>query len=404
MEPAVRDDDRSRHASALLRPSTCGSRRGGAASRRPRAGAARHQPRLLPRLRAGRAGRGTRGAACGSWPATTSGGSGRSAGDDGMRHIPVDPGRPRRRTCGPAACSAAGEAVGVFPEAGISTRYTVRPLMPGVAALAARPAPRCCRWRSGAGSGSLGAARSPVELRRGRPATSRVGHRRTTCPRRRPERGGPGPGRHLQRLLEDVQEQPRHRPAGPDAGPVAPGPPRRARAHPCAGPRGRAGAPQRGLAHLGPGRSGARERLRLAAAGRVPGGQCQRPRGLAQVVRLQLPAGPGDSVRSGRPARSGAAPPGWRPAAARAPRAPVIDGRRCSRRARAPARRRRRTARPSRRSRGRGRRPGWPRRGRVNHVGRRGISGQRAEREHGPADQPGAGSRAPCRSVTPMVA
>ena len=55
----------------------------------------------------------------------------------GMRHIPVD------RTAAAAAYLRAremlrsGEAIGIFPEAGVSTSYTIRSLMPGAVALAA---------------------------------------------------------------------------------------------------------------------------------------------------------------------------------------------------------------------------------------------------------------------------
>ncbi len=53
-----------------------------------------------------------------------------------MRHIPVDRQAPAAAYLRARSLLRDGEAVGAFPEAGISYSYTVRPLMPGVAALA----------------------------------------------------------------------------------------------------------------------------------------------------------------------------------------------------------------------------------------------------------------------------
>jgi 1-acyl-sn-glycerol-3-phosphate acyltransferase len=55
---------------------------------------------------------------------------------DGMRHIPVDRQAPAHAYLRARAALCAGEAVGIFPEAGISWSFTVRSLMRGVGALA----------------------------------------------------------------------------------------------------------------------------------------------------------------------------------------------------------------------------------------------------------------------------
>lgn len=55
---------------------------------------------------------------------------------DGMGHVPVDRAAPAGAYVEARARLRAGEVVGLFPEAGISTSYAVRGLMPGAAALA----------------------------------------------------------------------------------------------------------------------------------------------------------------------------------------------------------------------------------------------------------------------------
>ncbi len=55
---------------------------------------------------------------------------------DGMRHVPVDRAVPAAAYLAARRLLREGEAVGVFPEAGISFSYAVRSLMPGPAALA----------------------------------------------------------------------------------------------------------------------------------------------------------------------------------------------------------------------------------------------------------------------------
>ena len=54
-----------------------------------------------------------------------------------MGHVPVDPAAPAAAYLAARRLLRRGEAVGIFPEAGISTSYAVRGLKPGTAALAA---------------------------------------------------------------------------------------------------------------------------------------------------------------------------------------------------------------------------------------------------------------------------
>lgn len=53
-----------------------------------------------------------------------------------MEHVPVDRAAPAAGFLAARAALRAGEVVGVFPEAGVSTSFTIRPLMPGAVALA----------------------------------------------------------------------------------------------------------------------------------------------------------------------------------------------------------------------------------------------------------------------------
>lgn len=55
---------------------------------------------------------------------------------DRMRHVPVDRSHPVTAYLRARSLLREGEAVGIFPEAGISYSYTVRPMMRGAAALA----------------------------------------------------------------------------------------------------------------------------------------------------------------------------------------------------------------------------------------------------------------------------
>jgi 1-acyl-sn-glycerol-3-phosphate acyltransferase len=130
-----------------------------------------------------------------------------------MRHVPVDRAAPAAAYLAARDLLDRGEAVGVFPEAGISQAYDVRELMPGAAALAAAtgaPLVPVAIW----GPQRIATARRPVDLTRGRPVDIAVGAPFTVG-------GGAGTvalGVALQRLLDGLQSLPRHQPEpGEDA-------------------------------------------------------------------------------------------------------------------------------------------------------------------------------------------
>ena len=126
-----------------------------------------------------------------------------------MHHIPVDRAAPAAAYVRARRLLREGEAVGVFPEAGVSQSFTVRQLMPGAVALAIEtgaPLVPVTLW----GPQRLLTAKQPRDLTRGRPVTITVG-----APL------DPGPdvydgtvrlGRALQAQLDRAQGLPRHQP------------------------------------------------------------------------------------------------------------------------------------------------------------------------------------------------
>lgn len=133
-----------------------------------------------------------------------------------MRHVPVDRAAPAGAYLRARALLREGEAVGIFPEAGVSTSYTVRALMPGAMALSrdtgAVVVPVAV-W----GAQRVLTAHRPVDLTRGRPISLLVGE---------PVRVGSGGdprahtellGGRLQGLLEELQDRPEHRPGPGEA-------------------------------------------------------------------------------------------------------------------------------------------------------------------------------------------
>ena len=91
-----------------------------------------------------------------------------------MQHVPVDREAPAAAYLRARSLLRAGEAVGIFPEAGVSTSYTVRSLMPGAVALAREtgaPLVPLAIW----GPQRILTAKQPVDLHRGRPVSIRVG-------------------------------------------------------------------------------------------------------------------------------------------------------------------------------------------------------------------------------------
>ena len=128
-----------------------------------------------------------------------------------MRHVPVDRTAPAAAYLRARALLRQGEAVGVFPEAGVSTSYSVRAMMPGAVALAAAtgaPLVPVALW----GPQRLLTAHRPKDLTRGRPVSLLVG---------RPWQVGSSAdvrgttallGAHLQQMLDVLQVREVHRP------------------------------------------------------------------------------------------------------------------------------------------------------------------------------------------------
>ena len=149
-------------------------------------------------------------ATCGSWPVTTSGATRwpRPLMTRDAARARWTARRRRRRTCGPGSLLREGEAVGIFPEAGVSTSYTVRALMPGAVALAREtgaPLLPMAIW---------GPQRILTARAAGGPAP-RAGRSRCSSarplyvgPGDRPARGTARLGDTLQRMLDDLQRRP----------------------------------------------------------------------------------------------------------------------------------------------------------------------------------------------------
>ena len=130
---------------------------------------------------------------------------------DAMRHVPVDPAAPAAAYLRARELLWEGEAVGVFPEAGVSTSYTVRALMPGTVALAAEtgaPVVPMAIW----GPQRIATAHHRWDLRRGRPVTIKVGAAYAVAPDADVRAETRRLGCVLQGLLDDAQERPVHSP------------------------------------------------------------------------------------------------------------------------------------------------------------------------------------------------
>jgi 1-acyl-sn-glycerol-3-phosphate acyltransferase len=128
-----------------------------------------------------------------------------------MRHVPVDRAAPAAAFLQARSLLRDGEAVGVFPEAGVSTSYTVRSLMPGAVALAAAtgaPLVPVALW----GAQRVLTAHRPRDLTRGRPVSVLVGR-----PQHVPADADPGRtmgelGATLQGMLDVLQRHAVHQP------------------------------------------------------------------------------------------------------------------------------------------------------------------------------------------------
>lgn len=131
-----------------------------------------------------------------------------------MGHVPVDRAAPAAAYLRARSLLREGEAVGIFPEAGISYSYTVRSLMPGAAALAREtgaPVVPVAIWGSQR-IYSVGVPASPPDWTRGRVVDLVLGE---------PFRVGPEAdvtevtirlGHTLTAMVEALQGRPEHRP------------------------------------------------------------------------------------------------------------------------------------------------------------------------------------------------
>ena len=139
-------------------------------------------------------------------------------GMDAMRHIPVDRQAPAAAYLRARSLLRDGEAVCAFPEAGISYSYTVRSLMPGVAALSREtgvPIIPVVIW----GSQRIATVGRPVggrgprpDFSRGRTVDVRFGAPLAVGPAEDLVAATRRLGATLTTMLEDVQRLPVHRP------------------------------------------------------------------------------------------------------------------------------------------------------------------------------------------------
>lgn len=142
-------------------------------------------------------------------------------GMSAMRHVPVDPRAPAAAYLRARALLRAGEAVAVFPEAGVSTSFTVRALMPGAVALAAEtgaPVLPVALW----GPQRIATAHRPVDLTRGRPVSVAVGTPYAVARDADPVEATRQLGATLQGMLDALQGRPEHRPAPGERAPWHP--------------------------------------------------------------------------------------------------------------------------------------------------------------------------------------
>ena len=128
-----------------------------------------------------------------------------------MRHVPVDREAPAAAYLRARSLLRQGEAVGIFPEAGVSTSYTVRALMPGAVALAREtgaPLLPMAIW----GPQRILTARRPVDLHRGRPVSLLVGPPVYVDPATDLREGTARLGVRLQGMVDELQRLPVHQP------------------------------------------------------------------------------------------------------------------------------------------------------------------------------------------------
>lgn len=129
----------------------------------------------------------------------------------GMRHVPVDRAAPAAAYLHARRLLREGEAVALFPEAGISHALTIRALMPGAARLAQEtgvPVVPVVQWGTQR-IWSVGQRPSP---RRGRRVDLRFGPALHVRADADPRAWTASLGRTLAGMLDDVQQRPEHRP------------------------------------------------------------------------------------------------------------------------------------------------------------------------------------------------
>ena len=209
---------------------------------------------------------------------------------DRMQHVPVDREAPAGAYLRARRLLREGEAVGAFPEAGISWSHTVRSLMPGVASLAREtgaPVVPVAIWGSqrlwSVGLPDARGRKPRPSLRRGRRVDLSFGEPITFGRGRRPHRVHPAAGRAAHRPARGAAAAaaPRATARG-ERGTVVPRAPRRAGAHPCRGDPVRRGAALGGQPDVGAGlgRRAAR-RFSTQPNGLVNGSSTRRTGGVA---------------------------------------------------------------------------------------------------------------------------
>ena len=133
---------------------------------------------------------------------------------DAMGHVPVDRTTPASAYLHARRLLRQGEAVGIFPEAGISYSYTVRSLMKGVASLArdtGAPVVPVAIWGSQR-IYSVGIPEPAPSLARGRRVDLAFGPVRYAAPQTDLVAWTTDLGHTLTRMLEGLQQMTEHRP------------------------------------------------------------------------------------------------------------------------------------------------------------------------------------------------
>lgn len=143
---------------------------------------------------------------------------------DAMRHVPVDRSVPVAAYLQARSLLRAGEAVGIFPEAGISYSYAVRSMMPGAAALAREtgvPIVPAAIWGSQR-IATVGIPEPRPDLTRGRRVDVVFGEPFLVGPEDDLVEMTARLGGLITQLLETLQLMPEHRPAAGEPAPWYP--------------------------------------------------------------------------------------------------------------------------------------------------------------------------------------